>query len=377
MAIQKLETIPDDDLLEGLSKLLKRSRRVEVELIAHIGEVDARRLYAREGSSSMFTYCTDVLHLSEHQAYERITAARASRRFPQLVDMLEDGRLHLSGISKLVPHLTEKNCDEVLARAAHKTKKKIEELLAELAPRPDVPPVLRKLPERLAPSRPVAMPPPGNSCRQELTKPAAPAPAPPAPRPAVVEPLAPARFKVQFTASAALRDKLERLQALTGEDLAEAIEAAVTERVERLEARKYGSTKSPRKTLADTDTWPRSRNVPAAVRRAVRERDGDRCRFVSANGRRCNERRGLEFHHHDPYGRGGRHDPETLSLMCRAHNAHLGEKEYGKEVMERYRRPGDRVREPAESYGLLPAGSSPAYLAGAELVKIEANSRVG
>ena len=63
MATENLGTIPDDDLLARLSKLLKRSRHVEAELVAHIGEVDARRLYAREGSSSMFTYATDVLHL--------------------------------------------------------------------------------------------------------------------------------------------------------------------------------------------------------------------------------------------------------------------------------------------------------------------------
>jgi hypothetical protein len=354
MADEKFESIPDDALLQRLSGLLKRVRRVEAELVAHIGEVDSRRLYAREGSSSMFAYCTDVLHLSEHQAYERITAARASRRFPQLLEMLGDGRLHLSGISKLVPHLRDDNCEEVLGRAAHKSKKKIEELVAELAPRPDVPTVIRKLPEpklpeRAALSRPASVPGPVNSRRQELTVPAPPPPA--TPRPSLVTPLAPSRFKVQFTVSVSLRDKLERLRALTGEDLAESIEAAVTERIERLEARKYGATRSPRKTLAKMDTWPGSRDVPAAVRRVVRERDGDRCRFVSASGRRCNERRRLEFHHHDPYGRGGHHDPETISLMCRAHNAYLADKEYGRDAMERYRRLRDRAREAETRYG--------------------------
>jgi len=46
----------------------------------------------------MFAYCTEVLHLSE--AYLRITAARASRRYPLLLSMLADGRLHLSGIGR-------------------------------------------------------------------------------------------------------------------------------------------------------------------------------------------------------------------------------------------------------------------------------------
>ena len=99
----ELKSISDDELLRRLSALLQQSRRVESELVAHIGEVDKRRLYAREASSSMFVYCTDVLHLSEHEAYLRIQVARASRHHPMLLTMLEDGRLHLSSITKLAP----------------------------------------------------------------------------------------------------------------------------------------------------------------------------------------------------------------------------------------------------------------------------------
>jgi hypothetical protein len=145
----ELHSIPDDDLLRQLSDLLKDSRRVESDLVAHIGEVDARRLYAREACSSMFAYCMEVLHLSEHEAYLRIAAARASRKYPTILAMLGDGRLHLSGIGKLASHLTEANCEEVLARAAHKSKREIEELVAELAPKPDVPASVRKLPTRV------------------------------------------------------------------------------------------------------------------------------------------------------------------------------------------------------------------------------------
>ena len=65
----------------------------------------------------------------------------------------------------------------------------------------------------------------------------------------------------------------------------------------------------------------------------------------------CTERRGLEFHHHDPFGRGGAHDPDTISLRYRCHNGYLAEQEYGKDVMDRYRRHGDRVSEPALFYG--------------------------
>src|SRR3990172_6264492 len=145
MSTHDLRSIPDDELLRRLSQLLTQSRRVESELVAHIGEVDDRRLYARHAASSMFSYAIEVLHLSEAEAYLRIAAARASRKYPMLLAMLSDGRIHLSGIGKLAPYLTDSNCEQVLARAAHKSKREIEELVAELVPKPDVPASVRKL----------------------------------------------------------------------------------------------------------------------------------------------------------------------------------------------------------------------------------------
>ena len=115
------------------------------------------------------------------------------------------------------------------------------------------------------------------------------------PRPQRVEPLSPGRYKIQFTASTELRDKLERLKALMRSsvpdgDLAAIIEHAVTEKLERLEARRFAKTNAPRKGLFDSDTSPSSRHIPAAVRRIVHERDGGRCRYVDGQGQRCTAR---------------------------------------------------------------------------------------
>jgi hypothetical protein len=354
--VNELHSLSDNDLLQRLSEILQQARRVEGDLIAHIGEVDERRLYAREACSSMFVYCVERLHLSEAEAYFRIAAARAARKYPMLLVMLGEGCLHLSGIAILAPHLTEDNCERVLARAACKSKRQIEELVAELSPKPDAPAVVRKLPTRpatpavqLCPDRVEPASPPDHEPTVQSVQPALPA----STTSARTEPLSPERYKVQFTASAELRDKLERLQALMPGDLAAVIEAAVTEKLERLEARRYGQTKSPRKNLEETDTSPSSRYIPAAVRRAVRKRDGDRCGFVDSKGRRCTERRGLEFHHHDPFGRGGAHDPDTIRLRCRTHDVYLAEREYGKDVMDRYRPRNGRVSEPEPTYSLL------------------------
>src|SRR5512139_1470114 len=120
-SIHPLKAVPDDELLRRLAALLEGSRHTEADLVAHIGEVDARRLYAREASSSMFVYCLERLHLSEAEAYLRIAAARASREHPMILEMLADGRLHLTGIALLAPHLTRENRDLLLHRATHKT----------------------------------------------------------------------------------------------------------------------------------------------------------------------------------------------------------------------------------------------------------------
>ncbi len=250
-------------------------------------------------------------------------------------------------------HLTEANREAVLERATHMSKRQIEKLIAELCPKPDVPTKMRKLPERqgraepkpadnvqLGPDRVVSI------SEAKRSNPG---------QTAELKPLSPARYKVVFTASAELHDKLERLQALmrsSGDegDLASVIEAAVTEKLEKLEAKRYGKTKTPRKSLEKTDTSASSRAIPAPVKRAVYERDRGRCRFVDPAGRRCTETKRLEFHHIQPYGRGGNHSPENVCLLCRTHNGYLAELDYGKEFIDRFRSSPNRVSEPATVY---------------------------
>ena len=211
-------------------------------------------------------------------AYRRINAARLSRKFPLLLTMLADGRLHLCGIAVLSKHLTVANHEQVLARATHKTKRELEELVAELALKPDVPPSIRKRPERRpkpetrnASSAVRASSSTESNCSEKEEPPelrSAPnVPLVPEKRPKV-EPLSASRFKVEFTASGELRDKLKRLEALIpGSDLASIIDAAVSEKLERFDAKRFGKTNRPRKNVEDADTSPGKRGIPAPVRR--------------------------------------------------------------------------------------------------------------
>ena len=74
--------LSDGDLVTEVGRLVASERQSTTRVVSALAELDARRLYLEQGCSSMFTYCTQVLHLAEHAAYNRIEAARAARRFP-------------------------------------------------------------------------------------------------------------------------------------------------------------------------------------------------------------------------------------------------------------------------------------------------------
>jgi hypothetical protein len=295
-------------------------------MIAALMEVEARRLHLGEGYLSLFVYCTDVLHFSEHAAYLRIEAARTVRRFPTLLGLLADGSLTLTTIGLLKAHLTDENHGDLLKQAQHKSKRDVEKMIAALRPLPAVPSTVRKLP---AP-RPVDAPPIAiaaiavDSSRdhiEDLREAAAP-PAPVPIRPAVVTPLAPERYKVQLTISRDAHDNLRRAQKLLRHSIPNGDPAAIFERalallVEDLERKKLGAGKRPRAGAAAT---AESRHVPAAVKRQVWARDDARCAFIGTLGR-CPERGFLEFHHVVPFADGGPTDAANLQLRCRAHNA--------------------------------------------------------
>ena len=113
-----LEGLPDAELLDRTHVLVRRGLAVEAELLCHLGEVDARRLYLEQACSSMFVYCVRVLHFSEAAAYKRIRAARATRRHPELLAAaLRRGDLHVTAVSLLAAQLSDESCGEWIQAA--------------------------------------------------------------------------------------------------------------------------------------------------------------------------------------------------------------------------------------------------------------------
>jgi hypothetical protein len=332
--------LSNTELLARVTHLAEREREATAALIAHLAELDARRLYLAEGYSSLFTYCTQVLHLSEHAAYGRIEAARAARRFPIILERLAEGSVTLTTVGLLAAHLTPETHQDLLDMARHKSKRQVEELVARLRPQPPVPASVRRLPTA---SPPPARPPalaeaaasrqPAADTHGVASPPVpAPAPAPPPARPAVMAPLAPERYKVQFTASAETYEKLRLAQALLRHQIPDGelgmiVDRALTALLADLAKNKFAATARPRGSHGPA---PGSRHIPAEVKRAVWLRDGGRCAFVGAKGRRCAEQGFLEFHHVVPYAAGGEPTADNLQLRCRAHNGYEAELYFGR-----------------------------------------------
>ena len=133
-------------LERNLRSRVAKNRIDTADMLADMAEVDARKLYVPAGFPSMYFYCVEGLEMSADSAYKRIRAARAARRFPDIFDAIADGRLHLSAVVMLAPHLTENTADELLKAAAkRKTKAEIDAILAKRFPKPDVPALIQPI----------------------------------------------------------------------------------------------------------------------------------------------------------------------------------------------------------------------------------------
>src|SRR6185436_3335435 len=114
--------LSDQELETQLQSFARCEREASARLVAHLAEFDERRLYRAAGFPSLFNYCCETLHFSEPAADNRIEVARAARRFPDILRMLDEGSLSLATVRLLAAQLTAGNCQELLAGASGKSK---------------------------------------------------------------------------------------------------------------------------------------------------------------------------------------------------------------------------------------------------------------
>ena len=337
----------DEQLLDDLQTTATLERGATAQLIALLAEMDARQLYLAQGYSSLFTYCTRCLRLSEHAAYGRIEAARATRRYPLILDWLTDGSLTLTSVCLLTSCLTRDNHRQVLEGARYKSKREVEHQVAALRPMPPVQASIRKLPQERTSAQLSATS--LAAAADEVESPpthliATPEPAVPYPvrsKPPVVVPLAPERYRVQLTIGRDTHRKLRTVQDLMRHLVPNGDPAVIFDRALTLLLRDLERTKLARAVRPGSSALSAthgSRHVPAAVRREVWARDAGQCAFGGVQGR-CVERGFLEFHHVIPFADGGETTTDNLQLRCRAHNAYEAKQYFGASFLrERQRR---------------------------------------
>lgn len=327
MQLTDLTQFSTQALLDGISELLGSEREITAKLLAHLGEVEERRLHLEMGHSSMFDFCVTRYKMSEGQAFRRVLAARLARRFPVIHSLIASGRLHLTALQMLGERLTPENHVELLEAACHTSKRELEAWLAARFPKPDVPAQIRKLPARRTQSRGPAegLLPGMNGV--------------PVRRPnerGRLEPLSESRFRVEFTASAALREKLERARDLMSHanpsrEVANVVESALDLLLEKLESRRLGKLKRSQRKPSSRAGKQSPARVSREVRRQVFARDGEQCTFVGPDGHRCSARSFLELDHIDPLGLGGASDVANIRVRCRSHNQLWAEQAFGRE----------------------------------------------
>jgi hypothetical protein len=377
-----LSHVSDESLLRSLIALITQDRTTTADLLAHIAEVDDRRLYLPAGYPSMFAYCVGELRLSEDAAAKRIQAARVARRFPAIFDAVARGRLHLTAVGLLAPYLTEDTAAQLLAGAEHKTKAEIERLLAERFPKSDL----------LAWVAATPAPEPAPSHEEhalahvdhpQVVAKSASDLAPLAPKRVIerprVTPLSSQSFALQVTMSRSTHDKLRHAQELLGHqvpggDLAAVLDWVLDLAIAQLEKQKFAATDRPRRSPERPSANPR--HIPARIRRAVWKRDGGQCTFVSEAGHRCTARKPLEFDHVQEVACGGEATVTGIRLRCRAHNQYGAECTFGAEFM-RHKRIAAAEERAAARVAAKPAGSPAPERVRAALSGFRGRSQVG
>ena len=328
MNTASLRNLDKGHLLRDFSALVEKDRRDTATMLAYIAEIDRRKLYLEHACPSMFAFCVKRFHMSEAIAAKRIRAGRAAGAFPCIFRMIERGELHLTGVHQLAAHLTEENHKEVLQRAKHRSMREIEKLIAEIAPKPDVPSSLRALPMKRVESQ-LPIEEAGRSSSAQRSS---------VPVSAVRKsnsravPLSSKRYKLQVTIGEETRAKLAEVQDLLSHQIPDGDPAKILDRaldVLLTETKKKKAALTDKPRVGRKKTSSKTRAIPARIRREVFERDEGCCAFIDAEGRRCGATWKVEFHHRTAYGRGGTHDLDNIELRCKAHNQYEADLEYG------------------------------------------------
>jgi len=298
-----LSVVEDNKLLINLKNLVEKERRVTALILAHLDEVQRRRLYAQEGCGSLFDYCVRVLKYTEGAAARRISAMKLIRTVPETEKAIEEGRLSLTNAAMVQNFLNREKKEQgreylkdeklsLLSQIESKTSRECEKILAGISPK---------------------------SVRREMEW-----------------AINSNEYEVRFVVSTEFMQKIQQVKTLISHKV---INPGYAELFEYLTEQFLLRNNLTNETVKRAAVNSEGRYIPQSLRRLVWQRDGGTCQYISANsGRKCESRFQLEVDHIVPVSQGGNTSPENLRLLCRQHNAWSAIEILGKKVMKKYLR---------------------------------------
>jgi 5-methylcytosine-specific restriction endonuclease McrA len=347
----KPNELSNTELAERILETRDSERKLEVEFLLYIREIEKRDLHLEWGYSSLFTYLVKYLGYSEGGASRRVRVSRLIEEYPEIVEMLKGGSTNLTSLSYVAKILRSDNSGEILSEIKEKPSREVEELsIRYKAPgrkvADSIKPVLiaPKVTKGTTANRGLFDKAPcesngGNDIptksfcnRQE----------------SILD--IPVTRKVEYqlrcSLSPEVKSKLERAQALIvhkvqgNTSLENVLDVLLDsyltthgreERAERARKRK----KSRRKAKVTSKSPAKRKHIPSEIKRSVYERDMYACSYISNDGTCCKKTAGLEIDHILPVALGGDNSEDNLRVLCREHNQFYARKAFGAESIER------------------------------------------
>lgn len=280
--------LSDLELISALKLLVEKDREANGRMISFLREVEQRQLHLERGCSTLELFCETFLGLTENQARARVRAMRLSYSVPLVEEMIRQGSLSLSVASlaqqrfaqaeKTGIPLSAKMRAEIVDKLSHCSVNEAERVLAET----------------------VGGPAPAKESKTAF---------------------ADGATRLEFTASAALMENIERLHELLAHKNFDGRLDLLFEYVSELALEQIEKAKFSEPAAVVTKTENITRFIPESARRSVWIRDGGSCQYRDPlSGRVCGSRRWVQIDHIVPFSQGGKHETSNLRLLCGAHN---------------------------------------------------------
>jgi len=297
-----IRKLSDVEVVLQVEHAAEASRLGMVELVVYLAEVERRSLHLRNGYSSLYKFCLGALKMSEDQAYRHANAVKLARKYPAILPMLKEGKLHLASLAMIRRYVVPGN-EWLIEAVAGQSKREVQKLLALFFPK-------------------------------EICGPAQ-----------TVTPLTAEMAELKVMMKMTGIESLEECAEMMAHQYPEQALGVVIERGANL---LKAQLKAARGLSPHAQKRPRAaskNHVTRANRGDAFEAAGNRCTYESAAGVRCDERALLQVDHIEPRAMGGSSDSSNLRVLCQAHNQWQAKQVFGEETVHLARAREEAKRE--------------------------------